>query len=891
MAEEQINDQEALGYEHTLMFGHYKKNLEEYARAEAFRIKHVQKLLRKEEKLIERELKQYKSKWQRICKGYFSSFWQHTFAHLGEDWIFLTLLGVICSILSFTMDYGISICQKARMWLYRDLTQHPILQYLAWIAFPMTLILFASGFVHLAAPQAIGSGIPEMKTILRGVVLKEYLTLRTLVSKMVGLTCTLASGLPLGKEGPFVHIASIVATMLSKLITSFKGIYENSSRQIFASAMALQSLAMSCATQIFGVLFSIEVTSVFFAVRNYWRGFFAACCGAMIWRLLDVWLKEEETIIALYKTNFQTDFPFDPQELIAFALVGISCGLAGAAFVWLHRKIVLFVRSRKKLNRFLQKNRLLYPTLITLFISSLTFPLGLGQFMAAELSTQEAVRELFSNMTWKDHTVDGNVAFIVSHWTTQYTSFYVNLVIFILVTFLTTAIAATLPVPSGVFIPVFKMGAAFGRLIGEGMVILFPEGLHMAGTQNNIIPGGYAVAGAAAFSGSVTHTISTSVIVFELTGQMSHILPVIISVLVSNAVAHSLQPSIYDSIIKMKNLPYLPPVVSASSDIHNVYVDDIMVRDIIYIWKGATFRDLKKLLRSSRLEVFPLVESPESMILLGSVHRVELLWLYEMHFGRQRRLQEVAKRQPLDDSLRKSPREQRQSRFEVIPVPANGRRSPRVSPPPSPTMTPKSPRKSILKHSPVNSPYNTITSLDARLRQAFDAVFRKTLTLQDVNSGDKSDSSAPTTPTLPKRVQLPKERVIDMSPEEQLAWEEDQMNSIIDFSQCHIDPAPFQLVKRTSLIKVHAIFSMLGLNHAYVTSIGCLIGVVALKEVRQAIENIPVRSSTRAQNSVTSEGTTKSSSQPPSEAQSEIDIIEAIGNAKEVVDNQTSSLK
>ena len=40
--------------------------------------------------------------------------------------------------------------------------------------------------------------------------------------------------------------------------------------------------------------------------------------------------------------------------------------------------------------------------------------------------------------------------------------------------------------------------------------------------------GGYSVVGAAAFAGSVTHTISVSVIVFELTGQMAHILPVMV---------------------------------------------------------------------------------------------------------------------------------------------------------------------------------------------------------------------------------------------------------------------------------------------------------------------------------------------------------------------------
>lgn len=54
----------------------------------------------------------------------------------------------------------------------------------------------------------------------------------------------------------------------------------------------------------------------------------------------------------------------------------------------------------------------------------------------------------------------------------------------------------------------------------------------------------------------------------------------------------------------------------------------------------------------------------------------------------------------------------------------------------------------------------------------------------------------------------------------------------VDFSRCHIDPAPFQLVERTSLLKVHSLFSMVGVNHAYVTAIGRLVGVVALKEVR-----------------------------------------------------------
>lgn len=53
---------------------------------------------------------------------------------------------------------------------------------------------------HLLCFHLAGSGIPEMKTILRGVVLKEYLTFKTFVAKVIGLTCALGSGMPLGKE-------------------------------------------------------------------------------------------------------------------------------------------------------------------------------------------------------------------------------------------------------------------------------------------------------------------------------------------------------------------------------------------------------------------------------------------------------------------------------------------------------------------------------------------------------------------------------------------------------------------------------------------------------------------------------------------------------------------
>lgn len=50
----------------------------------------------------------------------------------------------------------------------------------------------------------LGSGIPEMKVILRGTVLKRYLSFQTFIAKTIGLITALGSGIPIGKEVSFV---------------------------------------------------------------------------------------------------------------------------------------------------------------------------------------------------------------------------------------------------------------------------------------------------------------------------------------------------------------------------------------------------------------------------------------------------------------------------------------------------------------------------------------------------------------------------------------------------------------------------------------------------------------------------------------------------------------
>lgn len=347
-----------------------------------------------------------------------------------------------------------------------------------------------------------------------------------------------------------------------------------------------------------------------------------------------------------------------------------------------------------------------------------------------------------------------------------------------------------------------------GRLVGEGMHLWFPTGIRYGGHINNIIPGGYAVVGAAAFAGAVTHTVSVGVIVFEMTGQISHLVPVMIATLISCAIATVLQPSMYDSIILIKKLPYLPDLLPSGSGMYNFTVEDFMVRDVKYIWQGITYQELKEILkRNKQLRSLPLVDNPDTMILLGSVQRFDLIKMIDKHIGREKRLEMAVRRKKEAEEREEQERikkmqdeRRRPSRFEVVPAPDiiklrqianNEMLTPQAKKETSQSQqfTPvfgTQPKKSILKktnsftmkgfsplspHSPVNTPYTTITGAESRIRSAFDIIFRKSATLQDVQNNDPElgSKSSMQTPSIDgnnfpsshgisKKVQLPRER-------------------------------------------------------------------------------------------------------------------------------------
>jgi hypothetical protein len=95
--------------------------------------------------------------------------------------------------------------------------------FLAFLFYQTIFAIAASLFVYIE-PVSGGSGIPEVKCFLNGIDLPRIVRFKTLVCKVVGVTFSVAAGLPVGKEGPMVHSGSVVAAGISQGKTRFWGV-------------------------------------------------------------------------------------------------------------------------------------------------------------------------------------------------------------------------------------------------------------------------------------------------------------------------------------------------------------------------------------------------------------------------------------------------------------------------------------------------------------------------------------------------------------------------------------------------------------------------------------------------------------------------------------------
>lgn len=363
-----------------------------------------------------------------------------TVSLLESSWVLLLLLGVLASTVAWSVDWCVLLLHRQRA-SFSELGGAWLPNYLLYTAYRVFILVVGVACTFFVGPNAAGSGIPEMRSILGGFAFPNYLTKRTMLAKGFGLIFALGSGLSVGKEGPFVHLSCIIAHQLLRL-PLFAQIRRSQdlTHHVLAAACAV-GVTATFGTPIGGVLFSIEVTTTYYVTSNYWRAFFSsvrdtchstflAAGTSMEWisrltRCTHVWdphlLYPQVVTVVVFRvldnlltgntgSLFTTEFaelPYKSYEIMLFLVLAALCGVLGALFVKTYRTIVRVkteVLEQHVFPRWAPARAMapfLYAAFVALVFALVEFPVG--SFM--QLSQRQMIDDMFSagNLTSSTH--------------------------------------------------------------------------------------------------------------------------------------------------------------------------------------------------------------------------------------------------------------------------------------------------------------------------------------------------------------------------------------------------------------------------------------------------------------------------------------------------------
>ncbi|KAJ2898167.1 hypothetical protein MKZ38_004133 [Zalerion maritima] len=380
-----------------------------------------------------------------------------------------------------------------------------------------------------------GSGIPEIKTILSGFVIPNFLTARVLITKAIGAIFAVATGLNLGKEGPFVHISTCAGNIVASLFHKYKH-NERRMREMLSVACSA-GLSVAFGAPIGGVLFSYEEISTYFPRRQVlWRAFLCSGVAAATLKQLN---PTGTGKLVLFETGFGEDY--SAAHYPVFVFLGVVGGIFGGVFC---RANFLWSKHFRKFS--LIKNHPVLETSVVVIITALLqFPNHMIRQPGDVVMTRLLVdcRQPVASTGWlcvHETATDSETR----------TKYFFWLIHGTVIKLLLTIITFGCKVPSGIIIPSLDAGALFGRLISNALPSI---------ATGTIEPGLCALVGSAAFLAGVSRmTVSLAVVVFELTGEVTYILPVMTSILVAKWIADAIEKeSVYDLAQTVLGHPFL----------------------------------------------------------------------------------------------------------------------------------------------------------------------------------------------------------------------------------------------------------------------------------------------------------------------------------------------
>ncbi|QVM07711.1 glycerol ethanol, ferric requiring protein [Coccidioides posadasii str. Silveira] len=480
----------------------------------------------------------------------------------------------------------------------------PPINYVVYFVFA---VLFASSgavLVDAIAPYAAGSGISEIKVIIAGFIMKGFLGVRTLLIKSIGLPLAIAAGLSVGKEGPSVHIAVCTGNVISRWFSKYKR-HAAKTREILTATSAA-GVAVAFGSPIGGVLFSLEEMASHFPLKTLWRSYFCALVATGVLAAMNPFRTGQ---LVMFQVKYERTWHFF--ELIFFVILGVFGGLYGAFVMKWNLRAQAF---RKK---HLSRHPILEATVLAGLTALVCYP---NMFM--RITMTEMMEILFRECEGK-HDYNG-ICQAAHRWSMVFSLFMATVlrVLFVIISY-------GCKVPAGIFVPSMAIGASFGRMVGilvQALQESFPHSKFFAACEPDvpcITPGTYAFLGAgAALSGIMHLTISVTVIMFELTGALTYILPTMIVVGVTKAVSDRFgRGGIADRMIWFNGFPFLD---SKEEHIFNVPVSHAMTnKPVVLPATDFPVRKAERLLENNKFQGFPIVEDLTSRTLVGFIGRTE----------------------------------------------------------------------------------------------------------------------------------------------------------------------------------------------------------------------------------------------------------------------------
>lgn len=358
-------------------------------------------------------------------------------------------------------------------------------------------LALGSYIVTRVMPACSGSGIPRTKVLLA--VHHGIISTKEWTAKIIATIFSLASGIPLGSEGPTIAISAGVGSTLGR---KFKLPERKVKSLVYAGASA--GIAAAFNTPIAAVIFTMEEI----IGNSSAKSMGPILISSLIASITAAALIGQNSVFTPVHYEFNSSF-----ELLFYLALGVIAGVSGSLFT---SNII----SVKKLTKKYFKHHKLSMAMFSFLI------VGLISIQVPDIT--------------------GNGLNVVNRLLHGELTSFSTLALLLILKFIACAFCYGAGISGGILMPVLFLGAALGGLFGSISINVL--------NLDHVQIGAYCLVGMGAFFASVIRTPFTSVIlVFEMTRDYRIVLPLMLASLVSYFLSSKLTPlSMYERVAKFE---------------------------------------------------------------------------------------------------------------------------------------------------------------------------------------------------------------------------------------------------------------------------------------------------------------------------------------------------